>query len=154
MTPTDTYWLLLIVIDCNQSPKTRFYQPLTIFYELGQNDHLTVHTFIYWKAKYISARWHAISIMLQNFPILTILSHTLRLTETHSDSFRLIQTHSDSFRLIQTYWDSLRLISNKKLKGDNLTLLAIMMMIMMMMTKSHFLKRCSLSERLKIIIIH
>ena len=30
-----------------------------------------------------------------------------------------------------------------------MTLLAIMMMIMMM-TKSHFLKRCSLSERLKI----
>ena len=62
-------------------------------------------------------------------------------------SLRLFQTHSDSFRLI----------NNKKWKGDNLTLLAIMIMMMMMimmimMTKSHFLKRCSLSERLKMLL--
>jgi len=83
---------------------------------------------------------------------------SLRLTETHWDSFRLIETHSGSLRLIETHQDWLRLINNKKLKGDNLTLLAIMMMIMMMMimmimimmmTKSHFLKRSSFAgERL------
>ena len=114
-----------------------------------------------------------ISIMLQNFHFLTILWHNLRLIQTHSDSFRLIQIYSDSFRLIQTHsnlfrliqshsdlfrliqvhwaslsliephWDSWRHIRRILRK---MTLLARMRLMRMM--KSHFLKRCSLSERL------
>ena len=52
-------------------------------------------------------------------------------------------------RLIETHQDSLRLINNKKLKGDNLTLLAIMIMmimmimIMMMMIMMTLYPRCT-----------
>ena len=70
----------------------------------------------------------------------------LRLIQTHSDSFRLIQTHSDSFRLIEPHWASWRCI--RRIFRE-MTLLARMGMMRLMM-KSHFLKRCSLSERLKI----
>ena len=65
------------------------------------------------------------------------------LIQTHSDSFRLFQTQSGSFRLIQTHSDSWRCIRRIFRK---MTLLARMMRL-----KSHFLKRCSLSERLKMI---
>ena len=66
-----------------------------------------------------------------------------------SDSFRLIQTHSDSFSLIEPHWDSWRRIRRILRKRALLARIGLMMRLMMRMMKSHFLKRCSLSERLK-----
>ena len=70
-------------------------------------------------------------------------SDSFRLIQTHSDSFRLIQTHSDSFSLIEPHWDSWRRIRRILRKRTLLARIAGMRL------KSHFLKRCSLSERLK-----
>ena len=84
-------------------------------------------------------------LLWDSFRLIQTQSDSFRLNQTQSDSFRLNQTHSDSFSLIEPHWDSWRRIRRILRKR---TLLA-RMMGMMMRLKSHFLKRCSLSERLK-----
>ena len=83
-------------------------------------------------------------------------SDSFSLIQTHADSFRLIhsfrliQTHSNSFSLIEPHWDSWRRIRRILRKRTLLARIGLMMGMMGMRLKSHFLKRCSLSERLKI----